>query len=126
MWHALSDGDRVYAVVKGIAVNNDGASNGLTAPNAKAQQEVILKAWERARIDPQDLSYIETHGTMAHADQTGQITVWASTQGSFNTRAEISDVLQIPEEKIKVIPMECGGGFGANAGSGCCGSGARR
>ena len=64
--HALRDRDHVYAVVKGIAVNNDGASNGLTAPNAKAQQEVILKAWERARIDPQDLSYIETHGTGTH------------------------------------------------------------
>ncbi len=64
--HALRDGDHIYAVVKGIAVNNDGASNGLTAPNAKAQQEVILKAWERARIDPEDLSYIETHGTGTH------------------------------------------------------------
>ncbi|MCC7371682.1 MAG: molybdopterin-dependent oxidoreductase [Chloroflexi bacterium] len=57
--------------------------------------------------------YIETHGTVAHVDQTGRITVYASTQGSFNTRAEIADVLQIPEEIVKVIPMECGGGFGA-------------
>jgi len=63
---ALRDGDAVYAVVKGIAINNDGASNGLTAPNAKAQQEVILKAWERAGINPEELSYIETHGTGTH------------------------------------------------------------
>jgi amino acid adenylation domain-containing protein/non-ribosomal peptide synthase protein (TIGR01720 family) len=61
--HALRDGDHVYGVIKGIAVNNDGASNGLTAPNARAQQEVVLKAWERAAIDPDELSYIETHGT---------------------------------------------------------------
>ena len=57
--------------------------------------------------------YIETHGTVAHVDQAGKITVWASTQGAFNTRAEIADVLQIPEETIKVVPLECGGGFGA-------------
>ena len=35
-----------------------------------------------------------------------------STQGSFNTRSEVADVLGIPENRIKVIPMECGGGFG--------------
>lgn len=60
---ALRDGDPIRAVIKGLAVNNDGASNGLTAPNAKAQQEVLLKAWERAGVSAEDLSYIETHGT---------------------------------------------------------------
>ncbi|MFN7571004.1 MAG: amino acid adenylation domain-containing protein [Betaproteobacteria bacterium] len=60
---ALCDGDPIHAVLTGIALNNDGASNGLTAPNAKAQQEVLLKAWERAGIDPEALGYIETHGT---------------------------------------------------------------
>jgi len=60
---AQRDGDPIHAVIRGIAVNNDGASNGLTAPNAKAQQEVILKAWQRARLDPANLGYIETHGT---------------------------------------------------------------
>src|SRR6185503_10182172 len=34
------------------------------------------------------------------------------TQGSFNTRSEVADVLEIPENRIKVIPVECGGGFG--------------
>src|SRR5205823_5952134 len=39
-------------------------------------------------------------------------TLWASTQGSFNTRSEVADVLEIAENRIKVIPVECGGGFG--------------
>lgn len=63
---ALRDGDPIHAVVKAIAVNNDGASNGLTAPNAKAQQEILLKTWERAQINPESISYIETHGTGTH------------------------------------------------------------
>jgi len=63
---AQRDGDAIHAVIRGVALNNDGASNGLTAPNAKAQQEVILKAWERAGIRADDLSYIETHGTGTH------------------------------------------------------------
>ena len=45
-------------------------------------------------------------------DPHGRITIWSSTQGSFPTRAEVADVLDIPEARIKVIPMECGGGFG--------------
>lgn len=60
---ALADRDHVYGIIRGIAVNNDGKSNGLTAPSARAQQEVLLKAWERAGISPESISYIETHGT---------------------------------------------------------------
>ena len=60
---ALQDGDHIHAVIKGSAINNDGASNGLTAPNADAQEEVIIKAWENAGINPETLSYIEAHGT---------------------------------------------------------------
>ena len=60
---AVRDGDRVYAVIKGSAVNQDGRSIGLTAPNAAAQEKVILKAWKDAGINPETISYIETHGT---------------------------------------------------------------
>lgn len=60
---AIRDNDNIYAVIKGSAINNDGASNGLIAPNPQAQEEVIIKAWKQADIDPQTLSYIETHGT---------------------------------------------------------------
>ncbi len=60
---AVRDGDRVYGVIKGSAVNQDGRSIGLTAPNAAAQEKVILKAWKDAGIDPETISYIETHGT---------------------------------------------------------------
>jgi acyl transferase domain-containing protein len=60
---ALQDGDHIHAIIKGSAINNDGASNGLTAPNAEAQEEVIVKAWENAGINPETLSYVEAHGT---------------------------------------------------------------
>ncbi|MEX1364910.1 MAG: acyltransferase domain-containing protein, partial [Nannocystaceae bacterium] len=60
---AIADGDRVYAVIRGSAINNDGASNGLTAPNPAAQQDVLERAWTRAGIDPGAVDYVETHGT---------------------------------------------------------------
>lgn len=60
---AMRDNDRIYAVIKGSAVNHDGASNGITAPNALAQEDVLVRAWENAGIDPESISYIEAHGT---------------------------------------------------------------
>jgi len=60
---AIEDGDHIHAVILASAANNDGASNGITAPNPAAQTDVIMKAWDSAKIDPRSISYIETHGT---------------------------------------------------------------
>jgi amino acid adenylation domain-containing protein/non-ribosomal peptide synthase protein (TIGR01720 family) len=61
---AQADGDHVHAVIKGGAVNQDGGrSNGLAAPSPHAQAELIASAWEKARVDPLTVSYIEAHGT---------------------------------------------------------------
>ncbi|MFD0587209.1 HAD-IIIC family phosphatase [Paenibacillus sp. GCM10027627] len=60
---ALADGDPIYAVIKGSAINQDGRSIGITAPNAAAQSDVITGAWKDADVDPQTITYIEAHGT---------------------------------------------------------------
>ena len=60
---ARADGDRIYAVIRGGAVNQDGPSNGLTAPNRVAQERVIARAWERAGVEPSRADYVEAHGT---------------------------------------------------------------
>ena len=56
--------------------------------------------------------YIEPQTAAALWNADGQLTVWTSTQGAFNAREEISGVLELPVSKIKVVPMEIGGGFG--------------
>ena len=60
---AIADNDYVHAVIKGSAINQDGKSLGLIAPNARAQTEVIEKAWKDSGINPTTISYIEAHGT---------------------------------------------------------------
>ena len=62
--HAERDGDRIYAVVKGCAVNNDGANKAsYTAPSIAGQVAVYKEALEAAKIDPAKVGFIETHGT---------------------------------------------------------------
>ncbi|NOY17301.1 MAG: acyltransferase domain-containing protein [Gammaproteobacteria bacterium] len=60
---ALADHDQVLAIVRGSALNQDGMSNGLTAPNGRAQQRVMRAALRKAGIKPEEVDYIEAHGT---------------------------------------------------------------
>jgi acyl transferase domain-containing protein/aryl carrier-like protein len=60
---AISNGDSVYAVIRGSAVNQDGRTNGLTAPNREAQEQVIQSAFHQAGLTPEQVDYIEAHGT---------------------------------------------------------------
>ncbi|GMK38590.1 hypothetical protein PCCS19_16440 [Paenibacillus sp. CCS19] len=60
---AMQDGDSIYAVIRGSAINQDGTSLGITAPNPRAQTDAIVRAWEKTGVDPETIAYIETHGT---------------------------------------------------------------
>ena len=75
-----------------------------------AESDHILEKTYRVPMVHQ--GYLEPHAVLAEWDRNGLLTLWASTQGSFNTRSEVADVLGIPENQIRVIPVECGGGFG--------------
>ena len=60
---ARANGDPILAVIRGSAVNQDGASNGLTAPNGAAQAAVIRRALDAAATSPEEVGFIECHGT---------------------------------------------------------------
>ena len=59
---AERDGDRVYAVVRGVGVASDGRGSGLTAPNARGHARAIRRAYRSARVDPAQVGLIEGHG----------------------------------------------------------------
>jgi len=61
---ALADRDCIYAVIKGSAINNDGALKvGYTAPSEEGQVRVIQAAQVMAEVEPETITYLETHGT---------------------------------------------------------------
>jgi len=61
---AIADGDKIYAVVKGSAINNDGKEKiGYTAPSVQGQSSVIQAALEMAEVETDSIRYIEAHGT---------------------------------------------------------------
>ena len=60
---AERDGDRIWAVIKGAAVNHGGDSVGLTVPNPPALKQVMETALSDAGVKPQDVDFLEAHGT---------------------------------------------------------------
>ena len=74
-----------------------------------AADVVVEREFETASVHQ---GYIEPHNATAFWNSDGQLTIWCSTQGSFVVRNNTADVLRHPVSKIKVVPMEIGGGFG--------------
>ena len=80
--------------------------------NAKgfAEADVIVEREYRAKTVHQ--GYIEPHNATALWNADGRVHVWCSTQGAFAVRDAMAQLLELPESKIRVTPMEIGGGFG--------------
>jgi acyl transferase domain-containing protein/acyl-CoA synthetase (AMP-forming)/AMP-acid ligase II/acyl carrier protein len=60
---AIAGGDRIWAVLRGSAVNHDGRSNGLTAPHGPSQEALLIAALAEAQVKPAEVGYLEAHGT---------------------------------------------------------------
>lgn len=104
---ALSDKDHIYAVIKATAVNQDGASVGITAPNSKAQKEVICTAWEKAKINPETVTYIEAHGTGTKLGDPVEITGISTAFAEYTKKKNFCAVSSI---KSGIGHLDCSAG----------------
>ncbi|MDC0676172.1 type I polyketide synthase [Sorangium atrum] len=64
---AQRDGDRIWALIRGGASTHDGRTEGLLAPSPEAQEAMLRAAWARAGVTPEQIGYIEAHGTGTRA-----------------------------------------------------------
>jgi carbon-monoxide dehydrogenase large subunit len=115
----LAAATRAATAVRGPLVQPDWPDN-LFAATASAVGDVAggfasAEVIERARLAYPRVSGtpIEPRGVLARPDETGHgLTVWTSTQVPFGVRAAIASVLGVPEEHVRVLAPEIGGGFG--------------
>src|SRR5262245_50146709 len=80
---AMADGDTIYAVIRGSAINNDGSRRAsFTAPGVTGQSQVIADALASAEVDPETISYIEAHGTATSLGDSIEIQALTKAFGS--------------------------------------------
>ncbi|HEY3579272.1 MAG TPA: type I polyketide synthase, partial [Pyrinomonadaceae bacterium] len=97
---ALRDGDTIHAIIKGTAINNDGSLKvGFTAPGIEGQASVIEEALSLAEVDPQTVTYVETHGTGTALGDP--IEVAALTQ-AFRAQTEAKNYCAIGSVKTNI------------------------
>lgn len=108
LYKALNDGDNIHAVIKGSAINQDGNSLGLTTPNPIAQEEVIIKAWEDSHINPESISYIESHGTGTKLGDPIEI---SGIQRAFKKYTDKKQFCAIGSVKANVGHLDCCSGI---------------
>ena len=78
---AEADGDRIWAVIRGAAVNQNGATAGPTVPNGPAQERVIEDALSQAGVAPSDVDYLEAHGAGSELGDPIEVQAAAAVYG---------------------------------------------
>ena len=105
---AKADGDRIWGLIRGSAVNQNGTSAGLTVPNGPAQERVIEKALAQAGVPPASVDYLEAHG--AGSDLGDPIEVQAAAAVYGRGRDEERPLL-IGSVKTNIGHLECAAGI---------------
>ena len=81
---AERDGDKIYAVLRGMGGSSDGKGKGITAPNPIGQKLAIQRAWENAGLSPATAMLIEGHGTSTRVGDLVEVESFTDVLGSFH------------------------------------------
>lgn len=106
---AIEEGDKIWAVIKGFAVNNDGADKiSYTAPSVNAHAEVVEMAQAMADVSPESIEYLEAHGTGTKMGDP--IEVAALTQ-AFRQGTEKNQYCALGSVKANIGHLDSGAGI---------------
>ncbi|MEU3661908.1 type I polyketide synthase, partial [Streptomyces sp. NPDC032940] len=106
---ALADGDPVYCVIRGSAVNNDGGGTHLTTPHQPAQEDVLRRAYRQAGVDPSRVQYVELHGTGTRTGDPIEAAALGTVLGS--ARRSTGTPLRVGSAKTNVGHLEGAAGI---------------
>jgi len=104
---AVENKDRVLALIRGSGVNHGGAASGITVPNELAQEKLVRQVLKRAGVDPDEVGYVETHGT---GTQLGDPIEVGALSSVFRGRPE-SDPLVLGSLKTNIGHLDAAAGI---------------
>ncbi len=105
---AVEDGDHIYAVIKGSAVNNDGSDKvGYLAPSVDGQAAAAIEALAAANVDPETVNYMECHGT--GTDMGDPIELSGMTE-AFGANTDRTGFCQIGSVKTNIGHLDTAAG----------------
>ena len=105
---AERDGDRIYAVIKGIGASSDGRARGLTAPSPDGQVRAVERAYQKSGIEPATVGYVEAHGT---GTAVGDVVEVNAISGVFRSRGAVSGSVAIGSVKSMIGHTKCAAGL---------------
>ena len=109
-WIVTTD---AFGGIKGVGPSNVAAKHEWELGDVERgfdESEAIVEREYRTAATHQ--GYIEPQASVAEWSAGADVTVWATTQGSFNCQGQIASILRLPLSKVRVVPMEVGGAFG--------------
>lgn len=89
---AIEDGDHIYGVIAASGLNQDGKSNGITAPNGQSQVDLVTDVYNKYHINPEDISYIEAHGTGTRLGDPIEIEALSQTYRKFTDKKQFCPI----------------------------------
>jgi acyl transferase domain-containing protein/acyl carrier protein len=107
---ALEAGDRILALIRGSAVNHDGPSSGLTVPSGTAQQQLLQQALDHAGVKPEQVDYVETHGTGTSLGDPIEV---QALEAVYAPNRTANHPLQIASVKTNIGHLESAAGIAA-------------
>ena len=105
---AERDGDRIYAVIKGMGASSDGRAKGLTAPSPDGQVRAVERAYTKAEIDPTTVGYVEAHGT---GTAVGDVVEVNAISKVFRAAGAVSGSVAIGSVKSMIGHTKCAAGL---------------
>ncbi|MBX2798833.1 MAG: acyltransferase domain-containing protein [Myxococcales bacterium] len=105
---ALSDGNRVYAVIRGSATNNNGVNDSLPAVSRDGQQRLVATACRRAAVEPHAVHYVECHGS---GTAMGDSVELAALGASYGAAPERTGPLAVGSIKTNLGHLEAAAGI---------------
>ena len=105
---AERDGDRVYAVLKGMGALSDGRAKGLTAPRVEGQLLALGRAYEKANVDPKTIGYVEAHGTGTAAGDLAETSALATV---FEAAGASKNSCALGSVKASIGHAKCAAGL---------------